>query len=236
MKVVLLNDTSDNKHFGCIRVRKAYDKLFARYDVEVLGTQYRREAIDRKLCDKADLVIVNGEGCIHHNKYTELLDIGEQYPAALLNCVWQDNADFGAKSILVGDHAFTLPLGDFAVTAFHTALEQKFGITDLGAKLNEVIDCGGLATKIGDIELFGTVVLSEEKIADACVDGLNKLPDALDKQIRKLEFAELHMVGGEGSIELSTKVSSFKGDWDAEFGVNGSGFAMPATFEAVRSN
>ncbi len=146
------------------------------------------------------------------------------------------NADYGASSIFVGDHAFTLPLGDFAVTAFHTALEQKFGVTDLGAKLNEVIDCAGLATSIGDIELFGTVVLAEDKIADFCVDGLNKLPEQLDKQIRKLEFAELHMVGGEGSIVLSTKVNSFKGTWDAEFGVNGSGFAIPSTFEAVRSN
>ena len=146
------------------------------------------------------------------------------------------HADFGARTILLGDHAFTLPLGDFAVTAFYAALEQRFGITDLGAKLNELVDCSGLASKIGDVKLFGTVILTEEKLGEACVDGLNKLPEALDKQIRKLEFAELRMIGGEGTITLSTKVTSFKGTWDAEFGVNGSGFAIPSTFEAVRSN
>lgn len=146
------------------------------------------------------------------------------------------NADFSTSSIAVGDHSFKLPLGDFAVTAFHAALQDKFGIADLGAKLNEVIDCDGLAAQIGEVELFGFVVLTQPQISEFCVDGLNKLPEELDKQIRKLEFAELHMVGGIGSIEVTSRVNSFKGDWDSEFGVNGSGFAIPATFEAVRTN
>lgn len=146
------------------------------------------------------------------------------------------NADFSASSILVGDHSFKLPLGDFAVTAFHTALEEKFGVTDLGAKLNEMIDCPGLATQIGDIEIFGFVAVTEQQVGEFCVDGLNKLPEELDKQIRKLEFAELHMIGGEASLKATSRVDSFTGNWDSEFGVNGSGFALPSTFEAVRSN
>ncbi len=146
------------------------------------------------------------------------------------------NADFGSSSILVGDHAFTLPLGEFAVTAFHTALEDKFGVTDLGAKLNEMVDCNGLAAKIGEIEIFNTVIATEAQLSEYCTEGLSKLPEELDKPIRKLEFAELHMVGGEGSIKVTSKVDSFTGAWDSEFGVNGSGFSVPSTFEAVRSN
>ncbi len=146
------------------------------------------------------------------------------------------NADFSSNVINVGEHAFQLPLGDFAATAFNQVLEDRFGVTDLGAKLNEMIDCSGLAASIGDIEVFGIPVLSEQRVGEYCVEGLNKLPEELDKQIRKLEFAELRMVGGEGTLKATNRVDSFTGNWDSEFGVNGSGFAIPSTFEAVRSN
>ena len=92
MKIVLTNDTSDNGHFGCQLVGKAYRDLLDERDVEIIKTQYRREPLDRKACDKADLVIVNGEGCIHHGKYEELLEIGSEYPAILMNCSIQDLA------------------------------------------------------------------------------------------------------------------------------------------------
>ncbi len=92
MRIVLVNDTSDSGHFGCQLVGKAYRDLLDERGVEIIKTQYRREPLDKKACDKADLVIVNGEGCIHHGKYEELLEIGSQYPAILMNCSIQDLA------------------------------------------------------------------------------------------------------------------------------------------------
>ncbi|KKL48692.1 hypothetical protein LCGC14_2322950, partial [marine sediment metagenome] len=93
MKIVLINDTSDNGHFGCQLVGKAYRDLLDERGVEIIKTQYRREPLDRKACDRADLVIVNGEGCIHHGKYEELLQIGNEYPAILMNCSIQNLAN-----------------------------------------------------------------------------------------------------------------------------------------------
>jgi hypothetical protein len=97
MKVALINDTSDNGHFGCRLVRQAYDELLAARGAELIGTQYRKEPIDLGLLEAADLVIVNGEGCTHHNNYTWLYDIPgfSDTPAVLLNCVWEANDDFG---------------------------------------------------------------------------------------------------------------------------------------------
>jgi hypothetical protein len=43
------------------------------------------------LLDNADLVVVNGEGSIHHGKRQDLLDLSACYPTALVNCVYQDN-------------------------------------------------------------------------------------------------------------------------------------------------
>lgn len=147
------------------------------------------------------------------------------------------NVDFGTRSLAVGDHAFQLPLGDFAVSAFHTALQEEFGIFDLGVALNQMIDCNELAAQVGDVEVIGVVVVTQGDVADFCVQGLNKLPEQLDNQIRKLAFAELHIVGGEGSLQMDSKsVNSMKGSWDSLFGVDGSGISIPSTFEAKRAN
>ncbi len=145
------------------------------------------------------------------------------------------HVDLGARSMVFGDHAFQLPLGDFAVTAFHQALSSQFGVTDLGATLNEMIDCPGLAAQVGDICISGFCLVSEPQIADFCVQGLNKAADQLDEQIRKLEYAQLHMVGGEASLQMSSSsLGSFTGNWDAEFGINGGGFSLPSAFKATR--
>ncbi len=90
MKVVLLNDTSDNRHFGCELVGAAYRTLLEERDIELIGVQYRKLVLDRTLCDRADLVIVNGEGSIHDGGYSNLLEIGDEYPAVLLNCSIQN--------------------------------------------------------------------------------------------------------------------------------------------------
>lgn len=90
MKVVLLNDTRDTGHFGCILTGMAYRELFDKHDIELLGTQFRKEPLDRKLCERADLVIVNGEGCIHDGNYGHLLDVGREFPSILTNAVFQN--------------------------------------------------------------------------------------------------------------------------------------------------
>ncbi len=86
MKVVLLNDTSDNRHFGCEFVGAAYRELLDARGIEILGVQHRKQVLDRELCGKADLVIVNGEGSIHHGGYQHLMDIGKEWPSVLINC------------------------------------------------------------------------------------------------------------------------------------------------------
>ncbi len=101
MKVVLLNDTSDNRHFGCELVGSAYRTLLAERGIELVGSKYRKEPLDPALCDKADLVIVNGEGCIHHGGYKHLQEIGHQWPSVLLNCSIEEQPSFDAKDFLL---------------------------------------------------------------------------------------------------------------------------------------
>lgn len=43
-----------------------------------------------------DLVIVNGEGSLHRGQHRQLVDIANDYPAILVNSVWQDNPNYSA--------------------------------------------------------------------------------------------------------------------------------------------
>ncbi|MCP4446300.1 MAG: hypothetical protein GY811_13290 [Myxococcales bacterium] len=154
------------------------------------------------------------------------------------------NVNLDTNNINFGDHALELPLGDFAVIAFHAALESQFGITDLGAALGEMVDCDDLAADVGDIEVAGFTLVNEGQLARFCEQGLEKAAEQVDDQIRKLEMASLRFAGGDGTLSMeskadglgSTQLDAIEGNWQSELGINNSGFAAPSSFKAVREN
>jgi hypothetical protein len=92
MKTVTVNDTSD-VHFGCKLTMEVYREQLERVGIELIGTVKMQDKWNRHrpLLDKADLVIVNGEGSIHHGRRQDLVDIAFEYPCVLLNAVYEDN-------------------------------------------------------------------------------------------------------------------------------------------------
>jgi len=92
-KIVLVNDTSVVPHAGCQLVSLAYREQFARVGLELAGSVPLGANWNdyRPLLESADLVVVNGEGSIHHGKRPDLLAIAKSYPSVLVNCVYQDN-------------------------------------------------------------------------------------------------------------------------------------------------
>lgn len=99
MKVFIVNDTTKIekngkcvKHFGCELTMKTYHDQFKRIGATVVGTSGR----DRKpnIPKTVDLVVVNGEGSIHHGQRSHFLKIANSYPAVLLNAVWENNPHY----------------------------------------------------------------------------------------------------------------------------------------------
>ncbi len=154
------------------------------------------------------------------------------------------NVNLDASTINFGDHTLELPLGDFAVTAFHSALEAQFGIGDLSVALSDMVNCTSLASSIGDISVAGFTVVDEAQLDDFCEQGLDLAAEQVDEQIRKLEFARLHFMGGDGIVDMESKVDdvgssqvgTMSGDWQSELAINNAGFAAPSSFKAVRKN
>lgn len=97
MKAVIINDTSNQEHVGCQAVMSAYHRLLDDRDIEVFGTQTLnadwRSEDNLRMLDCADIVLVNGEGSIHHDKHKDLLEISKHYPSVLMNAVFESMTD-----------------------------------------------------------------------------------------------------------------------------------------------
>lgn len=103
--VVLLNDTSFELHHGCKEVIHNLKQLLVNFSFKVIaaypvGCDWRKDKKIKEILDRADLIIVNGEGSIHHQQLTgyTLAAIGpyakkRNIPAVLLNTTYEANGE-----------------------------------------------------------------------------------------------------------------------------------------------
>jgi polysaccharide pyruvyl transferase WcaK-like protein len=101
--VCILNDTRVDRHHGCERVMSAIETLVSRNGMQVIGScpahaDWRERPEFLRAMEAARLVIVNGEGTIHHDRPAgrRLLEIGARaraagIPAVLVNAGWEAN-------------------------------------------------------------------------------------------------------------------------------------------------
>lgn len=104
-RAVLLNDTTFDYHHGCEVVVSKIEQSLKRRNVELIGScpvgvYFKEEKGFLDLINKSDLVVVNGEGTIHHGreKARWLLEVADyaksiQRPSVLINCTYNDNPD-----------------------------------------------------------------------------------------------------------------------------------------------
>jgi hypothetical protein len=101
---VILNDTSYEFHHGCESVITNIKKLLWRQKIEVTATNpvnrdWRQNRTFRKKMAVADLVLVNGEGSLHHAKpraarlitVAEYIRQNQRIPVVLINATCQEN-------------------------------------------------------------------------------------------------------------------------------------------------
>lgn len=116
--VVLINDTRADLHHGCWRVMRTLEAQLARVGLEVVArapahADWRGDPAIGEALAEAALVVVNGEGTIHHDRPAgaALLAVGAAakaagVPAALINASWDANGP-----------AFARALADFALVS-----------------------------------------------------------------------------------------------------------------------
>jgi polysaccharide pyruvyl transferase WcaK-like protein len=104
-KAVVLNDTRTQLHHGCECVMSVIEKQLRMRGVEIVeaapeGLDWRKNAKVVAAIRHCDLVVVNGEGTIHHGRPAarDLMEAGRfaralDRPAVLLNSSYQANPD-----------------------------------------------------------------------------------------------------------------------------------------------
>ena len=97
-KVVFIGDTSlGSPHFGCQLVGQTFREQFSRTGLELIASLpydfYKFQGIN-KILEDANLLVINGEGSIHHGRFHHLIRLASEYPSALVNCVYQENPEW----------------------------------------------------------------------------------------------------------------------------------------------
>jgi len=109
--VIVLNDTRADQHFGCTAVMRALEAGLGNAGLQValsLGTHvdWRRDARFARAIASASLIVVNGEGTLHHDRPAglRLLEVAAHartagVPSALINAGWQANGEAYASAV-----------------------------------------------------------------------------------------------------------------------------------------
>lgn len=98
-RVALLNDTSlFSRHFGCQLVGQVFREQFKRVGLDLVLSLPKKVSLDEyaKELSNVDLVVVNGEGSIHHGRNSHLLEVARRYPSVLLNTTYEKNNENNA--------------------------------------------------------------------------------------------------------------------------------------------
>lgn len=102
-RVVVMNDTSGRSHHGCSRVMRLLLEGLSRHGMQVTARSparhdWQADAGFLAELDRADLVVINGEGTLHHGRSAgkALLQVipraqSRGTPVALINALWQEN-------------------------------------------------------------------------------------------------------------------------------------------------
>ena len=104
-KAILFNDTSNEMHHGCNLVIKSIKNLLVKNNINLIysiysGTDWREDKSLIKMIknEKIDLLIVNGEGTIHHDQFYAkiLIEVSElakknNIKSVLINCTYDSN-------------------------------------------------------------------------------------------------------------------------------------------------
>lgn len=146
-----------------------------------------------------------------------------------------------SERITLADHAFNLPLGDFAVTAVNQAIAAKFGVPDLAGALGLLIPCDQIAEQVASQCLGPVCVGHQAEIEALCVAGLDQVAAKIEERIAAIDYAAIHLNGGRGILvdgKADAADGSFdaieQGSWQAAFDLDGRQIDVAATFTGAR--
>jgi hypothetical protein len=137
--------------------------------------------------------------------------------------------------LTLSDHAFGLPLGQYAYAGLNLALQQRYG-ADLKGTLDLLFDCPGLAKAVAEKCLVSVCVGHKDELLQICERGLEAIADRVHDRLGEYDFKALHFVSGKADVK-GTGVAADRldsGVWMANIDIGRGEHAVPATFTGAR--
>lgn len=143
----------------------------------------------------------------------------------------------------LGDHAFAVPLGDYAIHGLDQLLMNQLGVPDLRGALGLLVDCSGLAQSVAN-ECVGPVCVGHEAdLEDVCSQGLDAIASDVEAELHMITLQAMHFHEGEAKMwdaptpggatdGVIDRIDS--GVWTLGLGLTSDEHAATATFTGTR--
>lgn len=200
-RAVLLNDTVYDRHHGCTLVGRTIDSLAVRNGIEIVGRSpvhhdWRSIPPLLRAMESADLILINAEGTIHHDRPAGqiLLEAGawakeRNIPSALINMTWEKNS------------------------AQSAALLPAFSLVSVreSASYRELVALGHSPFKAPDLALYSAIADPQSRsgiaVTDSVRPGVSAELESLRRQLGGHHISILY--GRKGAREWARAVRKF---------------------------
>lgn len=127
---------------------------------------------------------------------------------------WLDrDASGAAGSLVLDEHGFGLPYGEYAYMAVESLMQQRYGMS-VRESLGAAISCPTLAANVADRCVLGVCVGHEQELQAICDQGLDLAVDKLHEKFAEYRFDALVMDAGEAEILDDLSSVDYDGQMD----------------------
>jgi hypothetical protein len=100
----------------------------------------------------------------------------------------------------LGDHAFAVPIGDYAIQGLDQLLMAELGQPDLRSALGSLIDCAGLAQNVANECIVDVCVGHQDEIQSVCESGLDLIASDVEAELHSITIQAMHFHSGEAKM------------------------------------
>jgi hypothetical protein len=173
-----------------------------------------------------------------------IAQISEQSVQANAVALEQRSPELESGRLKVGDHTFSVPIGQFAVYAADELAKARFGATDLRGALGKLVDCDALASSVANECIAGEICVGhEDDLKSLCTTGLDLLVGAVQAALKGFDVPVLRLQDGVAQMwdaptpggPLDATVDRIDhGFWTATISLGPTAHPMVATFGGQR--
>jgi hypothetical protein len=141
------------------------------------------------------------------------------------------------EDLVVLDHAYSLPIGEYAWTAIDQVVTAEHG-TGVRGLLTGSVDCAAVAAAVADKGALGLEVGHERELRELCEAGVELVADEVEAQVTGIVWEALRFQRGQAAV-VDTDADGVAealtgGVWTATIDAGQGARSVPGSFAGAR--